>query len=99
MRGIGRASAAITFVNALATGVGAAASIGLSAEARVELHRGSATDASTGLELAVGERTPLVEASFSAGLTAFTPGPERSGRLADSARGAGRGRRGPAYGG
>ena len=81
MRGIGRASAAITFVNALATGVGAAASIGLSAEARVELHRGSATDASTGLELAVGERTPLVEASFSAGLTAFTPGPEWSGRL------------------
>jgi shikimate kinase len=63
MRGIGRASAAVTIVNALPTGIGCALGIGLYAEAGIELL--PATEGIPGeiasLELAEGTRTPLVE--------------------------------------
>jgi shikimate kinase len=63
MRGIGRASAAVTVVNALPTGVGCALGIELAAEADIELL--PATEGKPGevasLELAEGSRTPLVE--------------------------------------
>ena len=39
MRGVGRANGAITIVNALATGVGCACGIELTAEAEVEMSR------------------------------------------------------------
>ncbi len=60
MHGVGRATAALTIVNALPTGVGCALGLGLSAEAEVEVRR---TDGSVPQELRIApeSRTTLVE--------------------------------------
>jgi shikimate kinase len=72
MRGVGEATAAITVVNALATGVGAALGVGLRARAEVTL----APAAGGTTELAIlpeASRTPLVEATLRAALAEFHP--------------------------
>jgi shikimate kinase len=62
MRGVGHASAAISFVNALFTGTGAAAAIGITASATVELE--PAGPVRTGrLAISPPADTPLVRAS------------------------------------
>ncbi|MGD0250668.1 MAG: shikimate kinase [Thermoplasmata archaeon] len=72
MHGIGRASAAITIVNALPTGVGCAVGIGLYATAEVhvrptrKLHRPT-------LEIPAETRTPLVEEALRSGLARYFP--------------------------
>jgi shikimate kinase len=72
MRGLGRASAAITVVNALPTGVGCAVGVGLFATADVhvrptrKLHRPS-------LDIPPEARTPVVEEALRAGLARFFP--------------------------
>jgi len=67
MRGVGRASAAITIVNALPTGVGCALGIGLYANAEVTLREGT-TRAPNELRIPAECRTPLVEAALRAAL-------------------------------
>ncbi len=63
MRGIGRASGAITIVNALPTGVGCALGIGLFAVAEVSLQPVRSHDSGHpgGLRAQMDSRTPLVE--------------------------------------
>jgi shikimate kinase len=63
MRGVGRASAAITIVNALPTGVGCALGIGLYATAEVTL-RPQASDRSNTVRIPESSRTPLVESAL-----------------------------------
>jgi shikimate kinase len=78
MKGVGRATGAITFVNALATGVGSAAGVALDLEAAVELHP---VGASGGLVIPPDSDSPLVRATADAALRAWAPGRPWSGRL------------------
>ena len=71
MKGHGAAWGAISFVNALATGVGAAAAISLSAHARVE-HTRVARGAGT-IEIETDHDTPLVRGSLLGALRRFEP--------------------------
>jgi len=70
MRGVGRASAAITIVNALPTGVGCALGIGLYATAEVTLHPRTA-GAPNQLRIPDDCRTPLVETALRMALDHF----------------------------
>jgi shikimate kinase len=67
LRGVGRASAAITIVNALPTGVGCALGIGLYATAEVTL-RPRTSGAPNDLRMPAELRTPLVESALRAAL-------------------------------
>lgn len=82
MRGVGESHGAITFVNALPTGVGAAGAIGRGARAEVELTPTPGGTVATSPEMTVGERTPLVQASFASALAVYANGEPYSGRLA-----------------
>lgn len=78
MRGVGTASGAITFVNALPTGIGSAAAITLPVEAEVDLereHRGTA------LVVLPPNDTPLVRAALAAGVERFAAGRSLSARV------------------
>ncbi|MCI4317015.1 MAG: shikimate kinase, partial [Thermoplasmata archaeon] len=73
MIGTGRCFAAITIVNALFTGVGAAAAISIPVDARVELtERPSGTE--TLQVIRPPAETPLVRSSLVSALNAFGPG-------------------------
>jgi shikimate kinase len=72
MHGVGRASAAITVVNALPTGVGCALGVGLYATAEVTVRPTRRLHRST-LEIPAEARTPLVEEALRAGLARFFP--------------------------
>jgi shikimate kinase len=91
VRGVGTATAAITIVNALPTGVGAAVGIGLTARSRVELHPAGSSE-KWEVDIAGPARTPLVIATLTAALRRFAPGSSGSGTLSvDSEIPAGRG--------
>lgn len=78
MRGTGRATGAITFVNALATGVGSAAGVALAVEAEVELQP---TRATTSLRIQPEAESPLVRAALTTALQQWTPGRAWSAEL------------------
>ena len=71
MIGIGAAWGAISFVNALPTGIGAAAAISLGVRAEVELSRSSG--ASGAFEIPAASDTPLVRAAVLDALRAVAP--------------------------
>ena len=73
MRGVGEATGAITIVNALPTGVGAAVGIELRAHAEVELHP-AGSRGRWDVRLPPDARTPLVIASLDVALNRFAPG-------------------------
>ena len=73
MRGVGEATGAITIVNALPTGVGAAIGIALGAGAEVELHP-AGSRGRWDVQLAPEARTPLVIASLDVALNRYAPG-------------------------
>ncbi len=72
MRGVGRASAAVTLVNALPTGVGAALGIDLAATAEVVLRPTRRLHRPT-FDIPGEVRTPLVEEALRAGVARFLP--------------------------
>lgn len=72
MRGVGRANGAITIVNALATGVGCACGIELTAEAEVEMSRTGAPTAGRH-ELDPDCDTPLARATLRSVLHRYAP--------------------------
>ncbi len=78
MKGTGRATGAITFVNALATGTGSAAGISLAVEATVELE---STNGSTTLTVPPDADSPLVRATFEAAVRGWAPGRTWNARL------------------
>lgn len=80
MHGIGEARAAITIVNALPTGIGAAVGIELRARADVELHP-AGSHGKWDVQVADEARTPLVIASLAAALNQFAPGSSGEGAL------------------
>lgn len=80
MRGVGRASAALTIVNALSTGVGAAVGLDLPAEAEVTLHP-AGSHGKWDVRVEDRARTPLVIATLTEALRAFAPGSSGSGEL------------------
>lgn len=75
MRGVGRASAAVTIVNALPTGVGCALGIGLYAEAEVFLQsvQGKGLGSEGELRVASHTRTPLIETTVRLALDRWAP--------------------------
>jgi shikimate kinase len=81
VRGVATATSAITIVNALPTGIGAAAGIALPVRAEIDLHP---TGSSEKWDVDVEEpaRTPLVIASLTAALRRYAPGSSGSGTLA-----------------
>jgi shikimate kinase len=72
VRGVGRASGAISFVNALFTGTGCSAAIELGCEALVRLDRAAPGELSE-VTVARGSDSPLVRATVESGLRAFLP--------------------------
>ena len=72
MHGVGRASAAISIVNALPTGVGCAVGIGLYATAQVQVRPTRKLHRPT-LEIPTEARSPLVEESLRQGLERYFP--------------------------
>jgi shikimate kinase len=71
MKGTGRATGAITFVNALATGVGSAAGISLAVEAALELEP---TSGPNSLQVASESDSPLVRSTFDTAVAQWSPG-------------------------
>lgn len=80
MRGVGTATAALTIVNALPTGIGCALGLGLSATAEVDL-RSSDPSVSPGFRIAPANRTPLVETAARLAFSRFFPRPPDSADL------------------
>ena len=78
MRGTGRATGAITFVNALATGVGSAAGVSLAVEAALELEP---TSGPTRLTVPAEADSPLVRSSFEAAVRLWSPARTWNARL------------------
>ncbi|MCI4339885.1 MAG: shikimate kinase [Thermoplasmata archaeon] len=78
MKGTGRATGAITFVNALATGTGSAAGVTLAVEALVELEP---TSGPTSLTVAPDSDSPLVRATFETAIRGWSPGRTWNARL------------------
>lgn len=72
MRGLGRASGAITIVNALLNGSGAAAAVDLPSEAAVEVHRTTPGEV-TRFEIDPRSDSYLVREVVAAGLRAYAP--------------------------
>jgi shikimate kinase len=82
VRGVGRAGAAITFVNAVASGgTGSAGGIVLPVEAVVDLHPAPAGETGT-CDLDPGCDTPLARSTLLAALRAFAAGRDWNVRLA-----------------
>ena len=79
MRGTGRATGAITFLNALTTGVGAAAGIQLGVTASLDLSPGRGASE---FSIAPEADTPLVRASLEAALRQWAPARSFRGSLA-----------------
>jgi shikimate kinase len=73
VRGVGQGSAAISLVNALFTGVGAAAAIGITATSQVEIHEVPA-GSSGRISVAPESDTPLVRGSLLEGVRRFGHG-------------------------
>jgi shikimate kinase len=73
MSGVGAASAAITVVNALPTGIGCAIGVGLYARAEVTVRAVPGSSGGT-WDLPTEVRTPLVEEALRVGLDRFFPG-------------------------
>ncbi|HZY69701.1 MAG TPA: shikimate kinase [Thermoplasmata archaeon] len=73
MRGVGTATAAVTFVNALATGVGSAAAVELPVEAEVEVEP-SVGGVGGRIDVVPPGDTPLVRSAISEGLRTHFPG-------------------------
>jgi shikimate kinase len=73
MRGVGEASGAVTVVNALPTGIGAAFGIGLTVRAEVELRAAQGSPAPPAIS-PESSRTPIVEATLRDGIAEFHPG-------------------------
>jgi shikimate kinase len=80
MHGVGESSGAITIVNALASGVGAAVGIELFAHAEVDLHPAGSTD-KWDVQIEEPTRTPLVVASLTEALRKFAPGSSGTAEL------------------
>lgn len=80
MHGVGEASAAITIVNALATGVGSAVGVELRARAELDL-RPSGSRGRWDVEMSDAARTPLVVAALDLALNRLAPGSSGTGRL------------------
>jgi shikimate kinase len=80
VRGVGETTAAITVVNALPTGVGAAVGIELRVRAIVELHP-AGSHGKWDVRVADAARTPLVIAALSESLNRFAPGSSGTGEL------------------
>ncbi len=72
MRGVGRATSAVTVINALPTGVGCALGIDLGAEVTVTLDA-AAPGVPSELRIAADQRTPLVESAFRLAAERFLP--------------------------
>lgn len=81
MSGVARTSAAITLTNALPTGVGCAAGIGLHAEARVSVTVTGPREITT-LDIPDRSRSPVVEESLRLGLARYFPATGVAARLA-----------------
>jgi shikimate kinase len=80
MRGVAETTAAVTIVNALPTGFGAAVGIDLRARAEVELHP-AGSHGKWDVRVEDSARTPLVIASLTEGLRRFAPGSAGTGEL------------------
>jgi shikimate kinase len=80
VRGVGETTAAITIVNALPTGVGAAVGIELRVRAVLELHP-AGSRGKWDVRVADAARTPLVIAALSESLNRFAPGSSGTGEL------------------
>jgi shikimate kinase len=80
VHGVAESSAAITVVNALPTGVGAAAGIELRARVEVELHP-AGSSGKWDVRIPEDARTPLVVASLTEALRRFAPGSAGKGEL------------------
>jgi shikimate kinase len=81
MRGIGHAFGAVTFVNALSTGTGAAAAVDLPVTATVDLESTRA-GALEHLEFGTGSDSPLARATVADAVRRFGDGRSVSGRVA-----------------
>lgn len=80
MHGIGIAHGAITIVNALPTGVGAAVGVDLSARAEIDL-RPAGTQEKWQITVPAEARTPLVLGTLASALRRFAPGSSGTGAL------------------
>jgi shikimate kinase len=78
MKGTGHSTGAITFVNALATGVGSAAGISLAVEAALELEP---TSGPTTLAVNVDSDSPLVRSTFEEAMLQWSPARTWNARL------------------
>lgn len=81
MHGVGEATGAITIVNALATGVGAAVGIGLGVRAEIDLHP-AGSRGRWDVDVPEAARTPLVVAALDLALNRLAPGSSGRGALA-----------------
>jgi shikimate kinase len=81
VHGVGETSAAISIVNALPTGVGAAVGIELLARAEVELHP-AGSHGKWDVRVTDEARTPLVIGALTESLRRFAPGSSGTGKLA-----------------
>lgn len=73
MRGIGEATAAITIVNALPTGIGAAVGIGLRARAEVDIGEPGSPSAAEPTFRPTSSATPLVRTALAHAIAKFAP--------------------------
>jgi len=80
VHGLGEATAAITIVNALPTGIGSAVGIDLRTRVEVELHP-AGSHGKWDVRMAELARTPLVIASLTEALRRFAPGSSGRGEL------------------
>jgi shikimate kinase len=80
VHGVGESTAAITIVNALPTGIGAAIGIDLRARAEVELHP-AGSNGKWDVTVAEEARSPLVITALSEALNHLAPGSSGTGRL------------------
>lgn len=84
MRGVGRATAAISLVNAIPTGVGAAVAIDLPVRADIEMDGASGKDGSARLEVVGAMHSLLVQRSFEAAVDRYLGPGAWTGRLSVS---------------
>jgi len=80
VRGVGESTAAITVVNALPLGIGAAIGIDLKVRAEIELHPAGSTGRWE-VRMSDAARTPLVVTSLDLALNRFAPGSSGTGAL------------------
>jgi shikimate kinase len=80
VRGVGVATAAISIVNALPTGVGSAVGVDLTARAELDLHPSGSSE-KWDVRIPDASRTPLVVESLTQALRRFVPGTSGRGEL------------------